>query len=407
MITKLKMLAMAMLLTGATVTAANAATLYQSLSVDLTLTYQGPATTNAKTGTITDVKESVSLTTPKFLEILATNLGVTLNKGASLIKATTLADGINFTNVITNSTTLVSNATFFETNITSSYVYTNNTTNGAALATNMTEVPPSTNYHLIYVTNAVTNLVQGTGNDVILGTNVQYFLNNGPGLNSNNFVLINGTNDNAGATMDTSDDAWLLHSGPVSVDAVGHVYYGIYPLTNFFLAQNITNHEGIFAGSIKTDLAVTGTFTDDNIEVHVGPPREAIGSAAPANLNFSGSGAATATTATVGSGKSAMPVSSWNVTFDVTGSGSLGGTVTNTTNGIYLYTNGSYPDSITETTGSGFPYYPYSTNPPPIVFDTYTNIATNFYTNYSVINPTNTVFSLDGTVKQNFLKLAQ
>src|SRR5271157_1161411 len=123
----LKTFAIALLLTAATVTAARAATLYQSLSVDLTLTFQGPATTNSKTGVITEVKKSVSLTTPQFLAVLATNLGVTLNRGASLIKATTLADGINFTNVITNSTTLVANATFFESNVIyTTFVYSNN-----------------------------------------------------------------------------------------------------------------------------------------------------------------------------------------------------------------------------------------------------------------------------------------
>ena len=405
----LKTFAIALLLTAATVTAARAATLYQSLSVDLTLTFQGPATTNSKTGVITEVKKSVSLTTPQFLAVLATNLGVTLNRGASLIKATTLADGINFTNVITNSTTLVANATFFESNVIyTTFVYSNNIpTNTPLYITNSTDMTP-TGYTRILETNLTTNLVQGMGEPVILGTNVQYILNNGPGLNSNTFVPINNTNDDAGATANAGDDAWsILHNGPVTIDAQGHVYFGLPPLTNFFLAQRVTNDAGVFAGTITTNLHITGTFFGDYVNVTVGPPREAIGMPAPPQLNFSGRGNATAMTANIGSGKSAMPFSSWNGSFDVNGHGQLGATVTNNldlnqsfyvyiSNGVYYPFNGPYSTSINY----------YGTNPPAVISG-YTNIATNYFTNYSAINPTNDLVFVSGTVKQTFLKLVQ
>jgi hypothetical protein len=414
MMKKLQTFALAMLFTGATVTATKAATLYQSLSVNLVLTYQGPATTNTKTGLITDVKESVSLTTPKFLAILASNLGVPLNKGASLVKATTLAEGINITNLLTNATTLVSNATFLESNVIyTNFVFTNNvSTNLPQLITNQTGNTPD-GFSYLYETNLGTNLIQGMGNAVILGTNVQYFLNNGSGLDSNNLVLLGSSTDNGGATASASDDAWnFLQNFAGYIDAQGDYYYGMYPLTNFFMAQNITNDvAGIFAGTVKPDFAITGTLMSDYFHATVGPPREAVGSPAQPSLHFSGYGTATATTQNVGSGKSAMPFTSWNATFDVDGGGSLGGTVTNTVNtNSYTYvSNGVFLTFTFEEL-----YDDYGTNPPvltgPYYYDGtntigYTNISTNLYTNYSVLNETNESFVLVGTVKQSFLKI--
>lgn len=405
-----------MVAVGATAVPSHAATLYQSLSVDLTLTFQAESTTNSKTGIITDVKDSVSLNTSKFIGILASNMGLSsVDKSATLVKATTLVPGLNITNVITNATSLVPGATFFYTNVIyTNFVYSNSVaTNTPQFITNQTDQTPS-GFVYLYATNLGTNLIQGQGNTVIIGTNVVYYINNGSGFDTNNLIMVNFTNDNSGANFQTSDEAWnLLNDFGGPVDAQGDYVYGNYPITNFWLAQQFTNLAGIFAGTVATNLKAAGTLYGDSLSVSVGPPRIAAGMPAPLQLTFSGDADATTTTANVGTGKSAMPFTSFNGTFDVTGTGHAGATATNSLSLYYSYyvyvSNGIVYD------GSA-PYgyadlQNYGTNPPAVILQGtntqgYTNVGTNYYTNYSAINPTNQHFYISGTVKQSFLKLA-
>jgi hypothetical protein len=439
MIKKLKIFVLALLFTGATVIAARAQTppyAVENLSVHLIATYsfQDPATTNDRTGTITDKIGKVTIDTPTFLALLADNLGITLKKGASLIKVTELGQGVNYTNVITNSTTTNAGYTFLETNLTATnFVYENLTTNGPAFVTNSTpQVPAGYEFYSNGGAPRETNLVQALGDSVIVGTNVQFYLNNGPGLVPANFLpLIGNTNNNAGATITIGDDATSFLRNSVMVDSyvvtfetnvLHHSFSSasfsnsLGLLTNFFLAQGVTNHS-VFAGTIKTNFAITGTLYRDSISVVVGPPNVPIGTMAPPQLDLNGSANATAVTADVISNHIAMPFTSWNAAFAVTGGGSLGAIVTNTvtTNLVYA-SNGMYL-----TFNYAYLYDYYSTNPPipyvlvgPYYFDGtnsigYTNVATNYYTNFAIVSgtATNTSFTVTGGVVQTFWKIVQ
>jgi hypothetical protein len=429
MMKTLKTFAMAVALAGATVTAARAQVTLtppyavENLSVQLTAThtYQGEAKTNDHSGTITDVKDSFSILTGKFIALLATNLGVAdLSPHATLIKVTSLTPAINFTNVLTSTNPAMSNYTVFRTNyLTYSYVFTNTTSNGAQFVTNLTDVTP-TGYTFLYTTNVTTNVVQGNGDAVYVATNVQYFINNGTGFDTANFIpLSTSTNDNAGATGGTSDNVPGINR-TATIDPVGNTYTSQGVTSNFFLAQEMTNRGHIFAGTITTNLTINGTLFGDTISISVGPPREPNGTTAPAQLNIAGTGNAAAASAVVAN---KTPFTSWNATFVVTGSGTVGGYVTNSldfnrttfsyvSNGVYITPSPTYNELF------GF----YGTNPPvligPAYFDGtnsigYTNISTNYYTNYSVVSTntavdtTNTAFILTGTVVQSFVKIVQ
>ncbi len=330
--------------------------------------------------------------------MLATNLGVTLQPGAALIKATTLAEGVNFTNLITNSTTTVPGATFLVTNtIPTAVVYVTNGGTNTITSTNLDVAPPA-NYSFYYYTNYETYLVQASGaTPVIVGTNVQYFLNPGPGFQPANFVPVSHPNDNAGGSASATDDAVNLLNNVVPIDdqnvyqgnADGDTYYnGL--LTNFFLTQTLTNlnytisynNTGvgsgagpIFAGTVTTNLQISGTIENsgDSDSLTVGPNAGVVGAAANPVITVLGSGNATAVTATV---TNKLPFSSWNATFNVGGTATTGGTLTNTVRtNIYTYVS------------NGF-----------------TNISTNLYTNFTVLNPTCN-YVVTGTVKQTFLKI--
>jgi hypothetical protein len=432
MIKTLKTFAMAMLLTGATVTAVRAQVTLtppyavETVTVQLTAlyTYQGEAKTNDRSGTITDVKDMETISTPKFLQLLATNIGLTnLSKSATLIIVTELAQATNFTDVITNSTTNIPGTTFLVTNIDpTNFVYVN-LTNSGIFVTNGSPIVPN-GYSPYTVSGAVTNLVQATGQAVIVGTNIQFLINNGPGLDPANFVsLASSTNDNAGPSGSVGDAATRFLNTYVSIDNISNFFEEDYFvgqgfLTNFFMAQDMTNHGHIFAGTIKTNLDITGTLYGDTISIVMGPPRDPVVGPAPAVFNFAGTANATAVDANVGTGKSALPFASWNATFPVTGGGTVGGTITNTvelnrssvtyvSNGVYL----SFPYNDL------FDYY--STNPPipyiltgPFYFSGtntvgYTNLSTNYYTNYQVLSPTNQSFILTGTVVKSFKTIVQ
>jgi hypothetical protein len=252
---------------------------------------------------------------------------------------------------------------------------------------------------LILATNFTTNLVQASGDTVIVGTNVTYYLNNGPGLDPTNFVPFGArSNDNASVTASAGDDAGNLLWRYVIIDALGHQYFSQGVTSNFFLAEELTNHGHIFAGTIKTNLDINGTLYTDSIAIRMGPPRDP-GSApnfppAPPELILSGTANASASPATTAIVTNKLPFSSWNATYAVTGYGTVGGVVSNnfyTNNYTYLTTSNVEVLSVN----------PSLPNPP------YTNISTNLYTNYTVINTTNSGFVVKGTVQQTFWKIVQ
>ena len=385
----------------------------ENLSVQLTATYsfQGPAKTNDHTGTITDVRGMVTINTPKFIQLLASNIGLNnLSKEATLIRVTELAYGTNFTNVITNWLTLIPNTTFLVTNIDpTNFVYQSNTNSTLFISNGLPVVPPG--YSLFSTNGAETNLVQGTGDAIVVGTNEQFFINNGPGLNPANFIAIQDTNDNAGASIIMGDSARSFLNNTVALDdqnTEGHTAT-FDATTNFFLAQNLTNLGHIFAGSIKTNFQISGTLYNDSVSIIVGPPRGANGSVAPPQITaLNGTANATAVAAGVGTGKAALPFTSWNASFPVTGSGSLGATVVSTVNSNLSYyvfeSNGTYyggPLFSAQNTSLHS-----NTNGPPTIAG-YTNVGANYYTNYSVENPTNTTFVFTGRVTESFLKIVQ
>jgi hypothetical protein len=408
MIKKLKTFAMAMLLTGATVTATKADTLYQTLSVNLVLTFQETATTNAKTGVITDTAGKRSLTTAQFMTLLATNLGITLDKNATLVRVTTLTQGTNFTGVVTNSATLIKgNTTITTVELPTSIVWTNLTTNGPALVTTSgPEAPPlptNADYVAISATNFTNYIIQGVAEPVILGSTVGYFIHNAANFNDTNFddtsvwVPLNNTNNNAHINISAFDQAENFQNenvnnpfpidDPNSLEIDGptgdtNYYFGdtfSAPNVEFYMADLLTNLQAnatgsgfgpIFVGTVKTDMAITGTLDNDFISISVGYPNQPIGTPSfLANMGFSGTADATATTGTVGKGKTALPFTSWNATFDVTGSGWLGGTDTNTSSTFtnYLYSTASN-GIVAENPGFFVPDVGFSspTNPPAV-----------------------------------------
>jgi hypothetical protein len=417
MIKKMKKFAIAMLLAGATVTATKAETLYETLSVNLVLTYQATATTNSKTGEITDTAGKRTLTTAQFIQLIGSNFGTNLNKDAALVRVTTLTKGTNFSTLITNATTLLAgNTEITNVELPTQIVWQNNTTNGPAFVTNSSPeaptLPTNASYSPYSATNFTNYIIQGIAEPVILGNNVQYFIHNASSFTDTNFndttvwVPLSFSSNNAALGISTFDEAWnfqddyLYNSIPIDDENYltiygnyeTNYYFGDYysaPNVEFFMAQLVTNLNAnvngsgsgpIFVGTIKPDMAMTGTLEGDSISINVGYPNQPIG--APsflANFSFGGSAVATATTSTVGSGKTAMPFTSWNATFDVTGYGWLGGTDTNTVN---LTTNFDYStvSSGVVSENPGF-YEPgvggtSPTNPPAKFTNSFTYITT-------------------------------
>jgi hypothetical protein len=516
----LKIIAMAMLLTAATVTVSRAETMYESLSVNMVLTYQGAAELNDATkgpnvGEITDVAGKTSFTTKQFMQLVATNLHVALSNGASLVRVTSLYPGTNYRTVITNligavvpAGTVLPNGNTVLTNIevpmtivwqnntNSSLFYTNSFTNtppvASAPTTNNSTVP-NNNYTIPYsVTNFTNFVIQGKGDAVVLGS-AQYFIHNGSGVNDTNFsdanvwVPLTYTNNNAAVSVSALDEAEnfqnIYINSPFYIDDANqfqigtNFYFGdtFSPLNGqFFMADLVTNLNmnvngygvgPIFVGTIKTNMAMTGTLFGDTIYITMGYPFQQSGTTNfLANLSMSGSGNAIATTTTAGKGKSAMPFTSWNVTYDVSGSGWLGGTDENNVNATnYVYStvsNGlvheeagfyepgvgyttntnppvAFTNSYTYISGTNPPLHYFFSPPPPATVShsiyvqdvtpdvtgysysysnyTYTNVFTNVYTlvpadtyfdtNLYVTNYTNSTFTLVGTVKQTFVKI--
>ncbi len=502
---------MAMLLTGATVTAARAETLYQSLNIDLVLSYYQAAGTTDAHGTITYAAANRKITTAEFLQLMAGNLGITLNKGASLMRVTTLAEGTNIESFITNSTTLLpGNTALTNIEVPSTIVWTNFTgdTNYPALVTSNYTSPidtppvPASEYTPLSVTNFITYIIQGKVHRVVVGSSVQYYIINGSVLSdTNSWVLINQPHTNttdAAATITALDEAQNfqdkhLYGPSYPIDATHgftlgtNVYFGDKFLpsagVNFYMAELVTNlnqnvfgpsggYGPIFVGTVKTNLAMNATLYGDMIEVTLGSPDQPAGTSSfLANLSLIGTNATANTTTenvTFGSGhsKSTLPFSSWNTTFSVYGSGWLYGYDTNTFDTNYVYMDANYvadndPEFITESPGFN------STNPtnPPVsitnsyTYETssnapdgqfipfefyegptytkvqqvnqytpdftgysftyvtfiYTNISTNVYTlapadtyydtNFNVIDPLTTSFTMSGTVKVSFMKI--
>jgi hypothetical protein len=432
MINKSKTFAIAVMLVGASVSASVAQVTnlvppyaVENISVQLvgTFTYQDPATTNDHSGTITDKATVESINTGKFLQILASNIGISnLSKSATLIKVTELTMGTNFTNIITNSgTTLVTNATLFYTNpLYTTFVYSNLTTNGPALVTNSDHLNPESIYPgstftLILSTNYQTNFIQGTGDTVMIPTNGAYYLNNGPGLDTNNFIpLGTSTNDNASASGSVGPTTPFLR---VTTPVYGTTIESQGITSNFFLAQEMTNASHIFAGTITKALDISGTLYNESASLSVGPPRQpVIGTPAPPQLSVSGTANATSASSTVGKGKAALPYTSWNETVPVTGSGSIGGVVSNTVS-TNTYTYGSNGTYLTFSATALFDYYsfiPYILTGPQYYDGTntigYTNVSTNLYTNFVVttnLSGSLTNIAITGKVTVTFMKIVQ
>ncbi len=358
MINKLKTFAIAILATGATVAATQAETVYQTLSVQLTLVQQDAATINthkgSSFGTITESdKGGYTINTAGLIKLLAPSFGISTVKNASLVKATTVVPGVNLTD-FSNVVSVLN------------YVYLTNGDTNIADEVTFTNVPPLTNY-TVKGTNYQTNFTALVTNAIEAGTNVQYYL-----VNDGIYYRLSQTNSNSGATGYAGDDAWYFFDG----------------VTNSDLANQVTNIAGIFVGTITTNLKIAGTLNGDYISIHVNPNSGANGSAANPVINIGGSGKATATTTTIGKGKAAMPFSTWNATFDVSGSATEGGVLTNvvSTNSWTVVSNGTYELNYSPTPPAGF-----------------TNFATNLYTTVSVLSNTNN-WMVSGTVKQTFSK---
>jgi hypothetical protein len=282
MIKTLKTLAIATLITGATVTASNAQTppyAVHNVSVQWTLTYPDTSATNAKTGTITDTYTTSSVNTAKLIQYLGAAMGVTFKPTATLVAISELSPGSNGTELSNVVTT----------------VYTYETNGGTNIIT-VTNVAPPTNA-IDITTNVSTNSIAGVTNAIIVATNTSYYVSSGSTL-----------------TLISNSYLW----GSALFSNTNKSFYN--------LAQDYTN--SVFKGTIKTNLTITGTLMSDG-KLHLaanGPGT--IGKTAGPVLKFKGEGEDTAVTATVGKGKTAMPYSTFNYTWTGFGKGSVGGTYT-------------------------------------------------------------------------------
>jgi hypothetical protein len=430
MMNKLKKFAVAALLTGATVLASNASTLYQTVSVNLVLTYyQNGGVTNSK-GDVTYAADNLKLTSPEFVGLLATNLGITdLSKSAQLMRVTTLFPGTNIENLTTNATSLLAGYTVL-TNIqvpmtliwrsatNSSLFFTNSFPNSHSALPFAT--PPTTanssvsnNSYTTFVgvgTNFQNYVIQGKAEPVILG-NATYYIVNGSDLTDTNlWIPVSSTNNTANVYVSAPDEAEYFQNydvgGYPSIDDNNQIteitgtsnYFGDYynQPTNLVFGMNelLTNlnqnaygssNGPIFVGIVKTNFAVTGTLFGDTIQISTGNPAQPNGTQNfLAHLNLNGFGNATSTTGSVGHGKGALPFTSWNTTFAIPmgfGTATLGGYDTNSinTNFFFVYTDATASNgvqsSLQESPGFVNPTtftHTTLTNPPPAITNGFT-----------------------------------
>ena len=328
----LKSFAVAMLVAGATVTIANAQTTpyaIHNVSVHWTAYLPDTSTTNSKTGTITDTYKTTAISTTDLITNLAAAVGVTVKPSASLVAISELALGTN----LSDGTNIV----------TAVYKYTNSTGTNFEYSTNA--IPTNTvsiSNTVILNTNLSTNFEYAITNTIMVTTNITYYIKDGTTLTPLT---------NASSMLESQLISGSLGSLASSTN-------------NINLAQMLTN--SIFKGTIKTNLAVTGTvLTSGYFDVNAAGAGNVSKSAGP-DVYFSGRGVGTAVTATYGKGKTALPWSTLNLTVDGYGSGTVGGT-----------------------------YYASSTN--------ISGGVTNVY--YSITNAT-TVF-VSGAVTHTFSKLVQ
>jgi hypothetical protein len=447
----LKTIAMALLLTAATVTAGRAstsvtpvtaggtATLYQALNVNLVLTYyQTEGATNATTGEITYTAGNLKLTTAEFLQLLATNLGISsLDKHASLMRVTHLYPGTNFATYVTNQTTLLPGNTVitnieipmtlvWQCNTNSSLFFTNTFPNSysalpftAAPNTNNSSVTNNTYTKFYSAGNFTTFVIQGKAESVMLGS-AQYYIINGSDISDTNiWVPLYDANTTASVSVFAVDQAgdfqnWQV-SRPVWIDDK-HSLTDPTGLTNYFgdvngfgtnvvvgMAGLVTNLNynayvsgfgPVFVGYIKTNMSIAGTLYGDSITLDTGDSDQPIGMPSfLTGFHLYGTGNATAVTHTVGSGKAALPFTSWNATFDFTNCRDnyaiLYGYDTNTinTNFFYYYADASATTggniavaSLEESPGFTEPGVgaTVSTNPPVAFTNSFTYVSGTF-----------------------------
>lgn len=303
MINKLKTFAIAILATGATVAVTQAQTppyAVHNVSVNWTLYLPDTSVTNSK-GEIKDTYKTESYNTASLLADLGSALGKSF-KGESLVLISELSPGSNLT--------VGSNV------VVQTYDYTNSLTNSTYTNTltvlTLTNVPPLTNFDgltnwVVTATNPLaTNFVYEVTNSVIVETNATYYIKSGKTLTplTNTFFFGFGLADLLSSSVTTSDTNTVFANR----------------------AQDYTN--SIFKGTITTNLAITGSLYDQgSFDVNaIGTGN--VSGAAGADLGFSGAGFANAVTTKVGSGKTALPWSTWNVTWTGIGSGVVGGTYT-------------------------------------------------------------------------------
>ena len=378
-----------MLITGATVMTVKAQVppyAIHNVSLNWTVYMPDTSSTNKKNGTITDTYKHQGYNTASYLKDLGAAMGVSV-KGATLVAISELSLGSNFTDVtpvlvvqnysyITNgdtNTIFVTNAAppltgyvFISTNYSAanlsavSYNYITNTDTGLLTATN---VPPVTSNTVVLTNMAIVNEALQT-NTIIVATNVTYYIKTAKSLipiTNTSFISTEAFNVTTTNFEEVQPTALLSSSFLNFIQSTNEPNR----------AQQYTNGSGIFQGTIKTNLAITGTEYLAGEEFNIDAIVSGTPAAAGSKLAMTGgAGTATAVTATVGKGKTAVPWSTWNFTLTGTGSGTLGGTyfpiATNTfitqlgtnaavTNGVNVYfdvtnaTNVRLTGSVTHT----------------------------------------------------------
>jgi hypothetical protein len=263
--------------------------------------------------------------------------------------------------------------------------------------------------------NFTTFVIQGKAESVMLGS-AQYYIINGSDISDTNiWVPLYDANTTASVSVFAVDQAgdfqnWQV-SRPVWIDDK-HSLTDPTGLTNYFgdvngfgtnvvvgMAGLVTNLNynayvsgfgPVFVGYIKTNMSIAGTLYGDSITLDTGDSDQPIGMPSfLTGFHLYGTGNATAVTHTVGSGKAALPFTSWNATFDFTNCRDnyaiLYGYDTNNlvTNSIFFYyadasaANGvpaslqespEFTDPITLTNTS-------ATNPPPTITNSYTYVS--------------------------------
>lgn len=289
----MKTIAAAMLITGATVLTASAQVkpyAVHNVSVHWTVYMPDTSTTNAHTGTITDTYKTTTLTTASLITNIANALGTTFKASATLEAISELSLGTN----LEGATNVVSTV----------YKYTNSTTNIFLYSTNV--YPTNTtgvSNTTVSLTNLYTNFVYSITNKIAVATNVTYYIN-------------------SGGTLTPLTNTVLGLDNLIS----GGLLYATGSTNSVQLAQDLTN--SVFKGTIKTNLQVTGSrLFHGQFDVDAAGAGNLSKAAGP-DVTFWGHGFATAATGSVGTGKTAVPWSTWNVTLAGGGYGNVGGAYT-------------------------------------------------------------------------------